>query len=91
MACAALPPSGVLVGHCMILTGFSLPIIGQPDFGVDLFILLSGSLMVFQYQLRSEFEDWTTPRTWAAFWIRRFFRIAPLFYLMLAAALILGP
>jgi peptidoglycan/LPS O-acetylase OafA/YrhL len=81
----------VLVGHCMILTGFSLPIIGQPDFGVDLFILLSGFLMVFQYQLRSEFEDWTTPGTWAAFWIRRFFRIAPLFYLMLAAALTLGP
>lgn len=81
----------VLVGHCMILTGFSLPIIGQPDFGVDLFILLSGFLMVFQYQLRSESEDWSTISTWAAFWTRRFFRIAPLFYLMLAAALVLGP
>jgi peptidoglycan/LPS O-acetylase OafA/YrhL len=81
----------VLVGHCMILTGFSLPIIGKPDFGVDLFILLSGFLMVFQSQLRSESEDWTSAGTWAAFWTRRFFRIAPLFYLMLAAALILGP
>ncbi|WP_311030830.1 acyltransferase family protein [Mesorhizobium koreense] len=81
----------VLFGHAMILTGFSLPIVGHPDLGVDLFILLSGFLMVFQYQLRRETEDWAAPHTWVAFWTRRFFRIAPLFYLMLAAALILGP
>jgi peptidoglycan/LPS O-acetylase OafA/YrhL len=81
----------VLVGHCMILTGFAFPIMDQPDLGVDLFILLSGFLMVFQYRLRSDAEDWTAPPIWLAFWIRRFFRIAPLFYLMLAAALVLGP
>ena len=81
----------VLVGHCMILTGFAFPIVDRPDLGVDLFILLSGFLMVFQYQLRSSVEDWAAPPTWIAFWIRRFFRIAPLFYLMLAAALLLGP
>jgi peptidoglycan/LPS O-acetylase OafA/YrhL len=81
----------VLVGHCMLLTGFYLPVMGQPDFGVDLFILLSGFLMVFQYQLRQNFEDWGRPGTWASFWTRRFFRIAPLFYLMLAAALLAGP
>jgi peptidoglycan/LPS O-acetylase OafA/YrhL len=81
----------VLVGHSMILTGFAFPIIDRPDLGVDLFILLSGFLMVFQYQLRSGTEDWAAPPTWIAFWVRRFFRIAPLFYLMLAAALFLGP
>lgn len=81
----------VLIGHCMILTGFYLPVFAQPDLGVDLFILLSGYLMVFQYQLRQKFEDWERPGTWVSFWIRRFFRIAPLYYLMLAAALILGP
>jgi len=81
----------VLVGHAMILTGLRLPLVSQPDLGVDLFILLSGFLMVFQYRLRSEFEDWQQPAIWGAFWVRRFFRIAPLFYVLLAAALIAGP
>lgn len=81
----------VLVGHAMILTGFVQPIIGQPELGVDLFIMLSGFLMVFQYQLRREQEDWDRPATWAAFWLRRFFRIAPLYYLLLLIALLAGP
>ncbi|MFS2111686.1 acyltransferase family protein [Sphingomonas sp. Sphisp140] len=81
----------VLIGHMMILTGFRLPLVSKPDLGVDLFILLSGFLMVFQYQLRAGSEDWTAPGTWTAFWTRRFFRLAPLFYVTLAAALIAGP
>ncbi|WP_213981320.1 acyltransferase [Sphingomonas sp. dw_22] len=81
----------VLLGHAMILTGFRLPVMSRPDLGVDLFILLSGFLMVFQYRLRAEFEDWRRPAIWTAFWVRRFFRIAPLFYVLLAAALIAGP
>ncbi|WHU00959.1 acyltransferase [Sphingomonas sp. NIBR02145] len=81
----------VLIGHMMILTGFRLPLLSEPDLGVDLFILLSGFLMVFQYQLRAGSEDWNTPGTWASFWARRFFRLAPLFYVTLAAALIAGP
>ncbi|WOF42493.1 acyltransferase [Sphingopyxis indica] len=81
----------VLVGHMMILTGFRLPLVSKPDLGVDLFILLSGFLMMFQYRLRAEREDWRAPGTWAAFWTRRFFRLAPLFYVTLAAALIAGP
>lgn len=81
----------VLVGHCMILTGFFLPVIGQPDLGVDLFILLSGFVMVFQYQLRGHTEDWGARKTWISFWTRRFFRIAPLYYVLLLAALALGP
>lgn len=81
----------VLIGHMMILTGFRLPLVSKPDLGVDLFILLSGFLMMFQYRLRSGREDWNAPGTWAAFWTRRFFRLAPLFYVTLAAALIAGP
>src|SRR3546814_1095538 len=41
----------VLLGHMMILTGFRLPLMCKPDLGVDLFILPSGFLMVFQYPL----------------------------------------
>jgi len=81
----------VLIGHMMILTGFRLPLVSKPDLGVDLFILLSGFLMMFQYRLRAGSEDWSAPGTWAAFWTRRFFRLAPLFYVTLAAALIAGP
>ncbi|AYD01891.1 acyltransferase [Neorhizobium sp. NCHU2750] len=81
----------VLVGHAHILTGFRVPIIGDPDLGVDLFVMLSGFLMVFHYQLRQKKEPWEEPSTWTAFWIRRFFRIAPLYYVMLIAALTLGP
>jgi len=81
----------VLVGHAHILTGFSLPVIGDPDLGVDLFIMLSGFLMVFHYQRRKEREPWEASATWITFWIRRYFRIAPLYYVMLVAALTFGP
>ncbi|WP_121119768.1 acyltransferase family protein [Croceibacterium ferulae] len=81
----------VLLGHAALLTGFKLPLLSQPDLGVDLFILLSGFLMVHQYYIRSSFEDWGQPRTWASFWVRRFFRIAPLFYVALFFSIILGP
>ncbi|MBB3412077.1 peptidoglycan/LPS O-acetylase OafA/YrhL [Rhizobium sp. BK316] len=81
----------VLVGHAHLLTGFSVPVIGDPDLGVDLFIMLSGFLMVFHYQRRKEREPWEASSTWITFWVRRYFRIAPLYYVMLVAALTLGP
>ncbi|WP_240320751.1 acyltransferase family protein [Sphingomonas crusticola] len=80
----------VLVGHCMILTGFFLPILGQPDLGVDLFIYLSGFLMVFQYDLRKSREDWRKPDVWMGFWVRRFFRLSPVYFLLLTVALLAG-
>src|SRR3546814_3010159 len=42
-------------------------------------------------RLRAGREDWNAPGTWTAFWTRRFFRLAPPFYVTLAAALIAGP
>jgi len=81
----------VMIGHALLLTGWRLPVLSEPDLGVDLFIMLSGFLMVFHYQLRAGKEPWELPSTWRSFWIRRYFRIAPLYYLLLAIALILGP
>lgn len=87
----ALAAIWVLVGHCLLLTGWQIPVVGEPDLGVDLFIMLSGFLMVFHYQLRQDKEPWQRPETWLKFWTRRYFRIAPLFYVMLFVALALGP
>lgn len=81
----------VLVGHAMFLTGYKVMILAEPDMAVELFIIISGFLMTYHYQARQDREPWMAPETWRTFWIRRFFRIAPLYYVCLAAALILGP
>ncbi|MBB3315014.1 peptidoglycan/LPS O-acetylase OafA/YrhL [Rhizobium sp. BK181] len=81
----------VLLGHSLQLTGWHLPILSSPDLGVDLFIMLSGFLMVFHYRLRETANRWEKPATWFGFWLKRFFRIAPLYYVMLCVALLLGP
>ncbi|PRD41164.1 acyltransferase [Phyllobacterium phragmitis] len=81
----------VMIGHALLLTGWRLPVLSEPDLGVDLFIMLSGFLMVFHYQLRAGKEPWDLTSTWRNFWVRRYFRIAPLYYLLLAVALVLGP
>jgi peptidoglycan/LPS O-acetylase OafA/YrhL len=81
----------VLLGHALLLSGWRLPIISRPDLAVDLFMMLSGFLMAFHYIERQKAEPWHQPRTWVTFWTRRFFRIAPLYYVLLAIALIAGP
>jgi peptidoglycan/LPS O-acetylase OafA/YrhL len=81
----------VLLGHATILTGTKIPIISHPDLAVDLFMMLSGFLMCFHYMERHETEPWHRQSTWALFWTRRFFRIAPLYYLTLLVALLAGP
>ncbi|WP_051248415.1 acyltransferase family protein [Inquilinus limosus] len=81
----------VLVGHGLLLSGWHVPIVASPDFGVDLFIMISGFLMAFHYMQRRQREPWEAPSTWITFWIRRFFRIAPLYYATLAVAVATGP
>lgn len=81
----------VIIGHAHMLTGFRVRFLGDPDLGVDLFILVSGFLMVFHYRLRQMKEPWQSVSTWKKFWGRRLFRIAPLYYIVLAIALLLGP
>lgn len=81
----------VLVGHAMFLTGYKVMILAEPDMAVELFIIISGFLMTYHYQAREAREPWMEPDTWKTFWVRRFFRIAPLYYACLAVALIFGP
>lgn len=80
----------VVLGHICILTRFRPPILSDPAVGVDLFILLSGYLMAKNYVERKEQEPWTDSSTFKKFWTRRFFRIAPLYYVLLVLAIVFG-
>ncbi|WP_413480777.1 acyltransferase family protein [Serratia proteamaculans] len=80
----------VVLGHICILTSFHFPILSDPAIGVDLFILLSGYLMAKNYVERKEKEPWTDSSTFRKFWLRRFFRIAPLYYVLLIFAIGFG-
>jgi peptidoglycan/LPS O-acetylase OafA/YrhL len=81
----------VFVSHVQILSGLrQLPLLSWGDSAVDLFMMISGFLMAHHYLGRAEAEPWRRPQTWVAFWVRRLFRIAPAYYLLLAVALAAG-
>ncbi|EPG9045448.1 acyltransferase family protein [Klebsiella aerogenes] len=80
----------VFLGHICILTQFNIPLLSNPDLGVDLFILLSGYLMAKNYIERRLAEPWESKMTIIRFWMRRFFRIAPLYYFLLLIAFYFG-
>jgi peptidoglycan/LPS O-acetylase OafA/YrhL len=73
----------VMLGHFSTRTGFVIPILDSPGIAVDLFMIVSGFLMTQHFFIRRELEPWQSPRTWLIFYIRRFFRIAPLYYSLL--------
>src|SRR5690348_14843396 len=65
----------VLLAHC-VLWG-ALPIrFPDPKIAVDIFMVLSGFLMVHLSLERAEQEPIGTTATALKFWVRRFFRIA---------------
>ena len=80
----------VFLGHIALLVNCKIPIIAVPKLGVDLFILLSGYLMTKNYIERQDREPWGAWQTIKTFWMRRYFRIAPLYYVMLIIALLSG-
>jgi len=87
-----LAAAWVFLSHAQILSGLRpLPVLAWGDLAVDLFMMISGFLMAHNYQARSAREPWQSWSTWRAFWVRRFFRIAPAYYLLLALALVMGP
>ena len=82
----------VVVSHVQILTGLRyVAVLSWGDLAVDLFMILSGFLMANHYIQRRATEPWDQTRTAVRFWVRRFFRIAPLYYALLATAMLLGP
>lgn len=61
-------------------------LIARGGIAVDLFMMVSGFLMVWTVLSRQEREPLNVCSTWRKFYIRRFFRIAPLYYLCLVVA-----
>ena len=59
---------------------------------VDLFMILSGFLMALLASQRWHMEPLNHPASWLEFYARRFFRIAPAYYIsLLAAGVLAGP
>jgi peptidoglycan/LPS O-acetylase OafA/YrhL len=79
----------VMVAHCMIWGGWPVVQIPDPKIAVDLFILISGFLMVSNARNRESTEPMTEWRSWAIFYVRRFFRLAPAYYLSLLLVIVL--
>ncbi|MGE3972825.1 MAG: acyltransferase family protein [Porticoccaceae bacterium] len=78
----------VLSAHCMIWGGwYGIPV-PSAKIAVDLFMMISGYLMAANAFARNHFEPLTTSRNWLRFWLRRFFRLAPAYYLSLALAIV---
>jgi peptidoglycan/LPS O-acetylase OafA/YrhL len=73
----------VTLAHLSTRVGFSVPLLQSPGIAVDLFMVVSGFLMAQHSFAREGREPWHSPRTWIAFYIRRMFRIAPLYYVVL--------
>ncbi len=86
----ALAAFWVLTSHTMIWGGwYGIPI-PNPKIAVDLFMIISGYLMISQTNIRNKQEPMWFYKSWLRFWIRRFFRIAPAYYLSLFFAVILS-
>lgn len=76
----------VLVSHVdsLIAGGESLLRIPLGSMAVQVFMLISGFLMMWHFLDRRERGDlWGNKETYQKFYIRRFFRIAPLYYFLL--------
>lgn len=90
----AIAAFSVLFCHCIIWSGLMGEghIAGIPGIiakmAVDLFMLISGFLMANNMHNRAPKEPPEKGKTWLVFYIRRFFRIAPAYYLSLLIAVL---
>jgi len=58
----------------------------NPDPAVNGFMMITGFLMTYHYLLRSGREDPARPTTFVYFWVRRAFRLYPVYLLCILAA-----
>jgi peptidoglycan/LPS O-acetylase OafA/YrhL len=80
----------VVFGHCMIWGGwYGIPL-PNPKVAVDIFMVVSGYLMFHLAEERARHEPPWQFATAIKFWARRFFRIAPVYYLALVTSFLLS-
>jgi len=72
----------VVLGHCIAWGGVQA--FPAPGMAVDLFMVISGFLMVYTVDRARRGDGWVRD-----FYVRRFFRIAPAYYIALAAVFVL--
>lgn len=83
----AVAAAWVAFGHCMIWSGWKgLPT--NPKSAVTLFMMISGFLMVENANKRLQSEPMNSHRGRLSFYLRRYFRIAPVYYVALAISVI---
>lgn len=81
----------VLSGHVFQWWGASTPgHFPPPKLAVDLFMIISGYLMAANAFARDSHEPMSQSRNWLRFWLRRYFRVAPAYYLSLALVVLLS-
>ncbi|MCX6875076.1 MAG: acyltransferase [Verrucomicrobia bacterium] len=84
-------PVMVMMSHAALWTGCGKQLHGvfiAGGLAVDVFIFISGFLMLWHYLDREKKERWEEMATWRRFWQRRFFRMAPLYWLVLSTVLL---
>lgn len=82
----------VVTAHCFIWGGSWLEMsVPAPKIAVDLFMVLSGLLMAYTVQARESTEPMSRPANWLRFYVRRYFRLAPAYYLCLFLVVALAP
>lgn len=79
----------VVLAHCCLWGGYS-GYAPDPKVAVDIFMMVSGYLMMFTVGLTHVTEPLDHHRNWLRFYIRRFFRISPGYYASLVAAALLA-
>jgi peptidoglycan/LPS O-acetylase OafA/YrhL len=77
----------VFIFHTAVITGFNSRLIPSGGIAVDVFMFISGLLMTRNFLAREDREPLASPNTIIAFLIKRFFRIAPLYYPLFFVAL----
>jgi peptidoglycan/LPS O-acetylase OafA/YrhL len=84
----------VYLGHFANATGFRSYLLGMHALAVDLFMILSGFLMAYTWKSRGGPKNASSSisiNNTLNFYIQRFFRIAPLYYVLLIVSYIFLP